>query len=168
MAGGEEGGSWGEHGFPPVRGDVRVSEFEDLYREVIIDHYKNPRNYGLLDPHDAHAEGQNPLFAGVGGDFPVVMDAAFGNLDDDYRRQIANVLPDLTSQVVVLTSKAQAAGVVEQQLASRVGKKYSSTTYTTRRDLQDVTEQISVAGRSYPYQVIGSDWDGAEVTEVQA
>jgi nitrogen fixation NifU-like protein len=38
-----------------------VSEFEDLYREVILDHYKNPRNYGLLEPHDAHAEGQNPL-----------------------------------------------------------------------------------------------------------
>jgi len=38
-----------------------VSEFEDLYRDVILDHYKNPRNYGLLEPYDAHAEGQNPL-----------------------------------------------------------------------------------------------------------
>ena len=34
---------------------------EDLYREIILDHYKNPRNYGLLEPSDAHAEGQNPL-----------------------------------------------------------------------------------------------------------
>ena len=38
-----------------------MSGFEDLYREVILDHYKNPRNYGLPEPHDAHAEGQNPL-----------------------------------------------------------------------------------------------------------
>ena len=38
-----------------------VSEFEDFYRENILDHYKNPRNYGLLEPSDAHAEGQNPL-----------------------------------------------------------------------------------------------------------
>jgi nitrogen fixation NifU-like protein len=38
-----------------------VSEFEDLYREVILDHYKHPRNYGLLEPSDARAEGQNPL-----------------------------------------------------------------------------------------------------------
>ena len=37
------------------------SDFEDLYRDVILDHYKNPHNYGLLEPHDAHAEGQNPL-----------------------------------------------------------------------------------------------------------
>jgi nitrogen fixation protein NifU and related proteins len=34
---------------------------DDLYRELILDHYKNPRNHGLLDPADARAEGQNPL-----------------------------------------------------------------------------------------------------------
>lgn len=38
-----------------------MSEFDDFYREVIIDHYKNPHNYGLLSEPDAHAEGQNPL-----------------------------------------------------------------------------------------------------------
>ena len=38
-----------------------MNEFEQLYREVILDHYKNPRNHGLLDPADARAEGQNPL-----------------------------------------------------------------------------------------------------------
>jgi len=38
-----------------------VSEFEQLYREVILDHYKAPRNHGVLEPYDAIAEGQNPL-----------------------------------------------------------------------------------------------------------
>ncbi|MEO5633443.1 Fe-S cluster assembly sulfur transfer protein SufU [Gaiella sp.] len=38
-----------------------MSEFEQMYREVILDHYKSPRNHGLLDPNDAVAEGQNPL-----------------------------------------------------------------------------------------------------------
>ncbi|HLE98918.1 MAG TPA: SUF system NifU family Fe-S cluster assembly protein [Gaiellaceae bacterium] len=38
-----------------------MGEFEQLYRELILDHYKNPRNHGLLDPADARAEGQNPL-----------------------------------------------------------------------------------------------------------
>ena len=38
-----------------------MGEFDDLYREVILDHYKTPRNHGLLDPSDAVAEGQNPL-----------------------------------------------------------------------------------------------------------
>jgi nitrogen fixation NifU-like protein len=34
---------------------------EDLYREVILDHYKNPRRHGTLEDADARAEGQNPL-----------------------------------------------------------------------------------------------------------
>jgi len=38
-----------------------MSELEQLYREVILDHYKNPRGHGALEPSDAHAEGQNPL-----------------------------------------------------------------------------------------------------------
>jgi nitrogen fixation NifU-like protein len=38
-----------------------VNEFDQLYREVILDHYKNPRGHGEMDDADAHAEGQNPL-----------------------------------------------------------------------------------------------------------
>jgi nitrogen fixation NifU-like protein len=34
---------------------------DDLYREVILDHYKNPRNRGTLDPHDFTYEDENPL-----------------------------------------------------------------------------------------------------------
>lgn len=34
---------------------------EDLYREIILDHYKNPRNRGELDPPAVRAEGHNPL-----------------------------------------------------------------------------------------------------------
>jgi nitrogen fixation NifU-like protein len=34
---------------------------QQLYREVILDHYKNPRGHGALEPADAYAEGQNPL-----------------------------------------------------------------------------------------------------------
>jgi nitrogen fixation protein NifU and related proteins len=38
-----------------------MSEFDQLYREVILDHYKNPRGHGLIEDADAEAEGQNPL-----------------------------------------------------------------------------------------------------------
>ena len=34
---------------------------ESLYREVILDHYKNPRGHGTIEHADAEAEGQNPL-----------------------------------------------------------------------------------------------------------
>ena len=38
-----------------------MSELEHMYREVILDHYKNPRGHGAIDHADAQAEGQNPL-----------------------------------------------------------------------------------------------------------
>ena len=34
---------------------------EELYREVILDHYRNPRNKGHLEDPEATAEGVNPL-----------------------------------------------------------------------------------------------------------
>jgi nitrogen fixation protein NifU and related proteins len=39
-----------------------VPGLEDLYREIILDHYRNPRNRGELTSPTAHrAEGFNPL-----------------------------------------------------------------------------------------------------------
>ncbi len=38
-----------------------MSGFDELYREVILDHYKNPRGHGSLAEADARAEGMNPL-----------------------------------------------------------------------------------------------------------
>ncbi len=34
---------------------------EDLYREIIIDRFKNPRHKGRLEPHDISFEDDNPL-----------------------------------------------------------------------------------------------------------
>src|SRR6266567_3047147 len=34
---------------------------DDYYREYILDHYRNPRNYGTLENPTAHAEDSNPL-----------------------------------------------------------------------------------------------------------
>ena len=34
---------------------------DDIYREIILDHYKNPRNKGTLDPNDYTYEDVNPL-----------------------------------------------------------------------------------------------------------
>jgi len=34
---------------------------DDLYREIIIERYKNPQFRGVLDPHDITFEDENPL-----------------------------------------------------------------------------------------------------------
>ncbi|MDE2689184.1 MAG: SUF system NifU family Fe-S cluster assembly protein [Acidobacteriota bacterium] len=38
-----------------------MSDLRDLYQQVILDHYRSPRNFGVLDPATACAEGHNPL-----------------------------------------------------------------------------------------------------------
>ncbi len=38
-----------------------MNELQQLYQEVILDHNKNPRNFGVLSPCTNHAEGRNPL-----------------------------------------------------------------------------------------------------------
>ncbi|MDQ3524643.1 MAG: SUF system NifU family Fe-S cluster assembly protein [Chloroflexota bacterium] len=34
---------------------------DSIYREIILDHYQNPRNRGILDPNDYTYEDNNPL-----------------------------------------------------------------------------------------------------------
>ena len=36
-------------------------EINDLYRDVILDHNRRPRNFGALEPADASVEGFNPM-----------------------------------------------------------------------------------------------------------
>lgn len=38
-----------------------MSELRDLYQEVILDHTKNPRNFGKIENGNRMAEGFNPL-----------------------------------------------------------------------------------------------------------
>ena len=61
-----------------------TSEFDQMYREVILDHYKNPRNHGTIEDADAHAEGTNPLcgdeteiFVKFGSDGATIEDIKF-------------------------------------------------------------------------------------------
>jgi nitrogen fixation NifU-like protein len=53
---------------------------EDLYREIILDHYRNPRNRGELPTPPAYkVEGFNPL---CGDEIVVYLDVADGKVTD--------------------------------------------------------------------------------------
>ena len=58
-----------------------MSELSELYQQVILDHNKNPRNYGELKPCTHFAEGYNPL---CGDRFNI-----FANLDGEIIRDIS-------------------------------------------------------------------------------
>ncbi|MFT7650819.1 MAG: NifU-like protein involved in Fe-S cluster formation [Candidatus Poriferisodalaceae bacterium] len=43
-----------------------MSGLEDLYKQIVIDHYRSPRNRGELEtPAAKHVEGFNPLCGDV-------------------------------------------------------------------------------------------------------
>ncbi|HEY1824890.1 MAG TPA: SUF system NifU family Fe-S cluster assembly protein [Acidimicrobiales bacterium] len=57
-----------------------MSNLEDLYREIILDHYRSPRNRGELATPPAHkVEGFNPL---CGDEITVYLDVHDGVLRD--------------------------------------------------------------------------------------
>ena len=57
-----------------------MSGLEDLYREIILDHYRNPRNRGELETPPAHrVEGFNPL---CGDEIVLYVDVESDRIED--------------------------------------------------------------------------------------
>ena len=40
---------------------MALTDLDDLFQDIILDHYKNPRNKGELEKPDLRAEGDNPF-----------------------------------------------------------------------------------------------------------
>jgi nitrogen fixation NifU-like protein len=57
----------------------RDVELDELYREIILDHYRSPRNRGTLDRPSATGEGDNPL---CGDEVRVDLDIRDGRVFD--------------------------------------------------------------------------------------
>ncbi len=53
---------------------------DDLYRDYILEHYKRPKNFGELDPHDLEAHEHNPLCGDELGVHIRVTDGRVGEL----------------------------------------------------------------------------------------
>jgi len=76
---------------------------DDLYREVIIEHYKNPGYRGHLDPHDIQFEDNNPLCGDhieitmQVGDDGIVTDARF----DGHGCAISQASADLLIESII-------------------------------------------------------------------
>jgi nitrogen fixation NifU-like protein len=57
-----------------------VRELRDLYQEVILEHSKKPRNYGVLESANYKAEGYNPLCGDHYTIFVTVRDGAISEI----------------------------------------------------------------------------------------
>lgn len=97
--------------------------------------------------------------------FPIVMDSPFGTLDENYRRQIAKLIPTLADQLVVLATKTQWRGEVETAMEPYIGKEYVLVFNSAKSDCQP--ETITLHGESYPLvRVSPNEFEYTEILEV--
>ncbi len=97
---------------------------------------------------------------------PLVVDSPFGHLDPLYRRGVAEFLPDLASQVILLVSTSQASDVVMATLADKVDQQYLLTRHNRGDGAGKQPEVLSIGGNSYDLTKYNSEIDGTRITEV--
>jgi nitrogen fixation NifU-like protein len=97
---------------------------DDLYRDVILDHYKNPRGHGVIEGADAQAEGQNPL---CGDEVSIyVQFAEDGETIDDVKFSgrgcaISQASTSMLMEMVKGRTASEIAGLPKEELLDEVG-----------------------------------------------
>jgi nitrogen fixation protein NifU and related proteins len=101
-----------------------MNEFDQLYREVILDHYKNPRGHGELEDADAHAEGQNPLcgdevsiFVAFGEDGDTIDEVKFSGRGC----AISQAATSMLTEMVQGRSATEVAALPRDELLDEIG-----------------------------------------------
>ena len=99
-----------------------MTEFDQLYREVILDHYKNPRGHGLLETPDAQAEGQNPLCGdeitvSLRFDGDVIADVGF----EGRGCAISQAATSMLTELVVGRTADEVARMPKEELLEEIG-----------------------------------------------
>lgn len=110
---------------------------------------------------ERRAEGELPADAGT---YPIVMDAAFGSLDQNYQREVSRALAQMAPQLVVLVSKSQGLGQVVGELKPYVSHLGVIVIHTTGISK---AEDIELDGVAYPYVRPSSDADYAELRAIK-
>ncbi len=119
---------------------------------------------GIIDRVRAWSE-QKLVSVPESNTFPIVMDSPFGSLDEISRRQIAQILPQLANQLIVLVTKTQWRGEVETEMRSKIGKQYILTYYTSKPDCTE--DYLEIDQHNYPLiKRSPNDFDYTEITEI--
>jgi nitrogen fixation NifU-like protein len=101
-----------------------MGEFDQLYREVILDHYKNPRGHGVIEGADAQAEGQNPLcgdevsiYVSFGDDGDTIDDVKF----EGRGCAISQAATSMLTEMVQGRSATEIAALPKEELLEEIG-----------------------------------------------
>ena len=101
---------------------------DELYRDYILDHYKNPRNFGTLDPHDLEWHDHNPL---CGDELGVHIKVEDGRIADlRFHGQgcaISQAAASIASEELIGMDVDEAAGLPADWVLDLLGIEISAT-----------------------------------------
>ena len=91
-----------------------MSSLDDLYKEIILDHYRSPRNQGELDPPAHRCEGFNPLC----GDEVIVYVSLIDQKIEDIRiggqgRSISQASASMMTEIIKGRSISEAEEIIQ-------------------------------------------------------
>jgi nitrogen fixation NifU-like protein len=97
---------------------------DQLYREIILDHYKNPRGHGVMEDADATADGQNPLcgdevsiYVAFGDDGETIDEVMFSGRGC----AISQAATSMLTELVAGRKAADVAAMPKEQLLDELG-----------------------------------------------
>ena len=101
---------------------------DDLYRDFILEHYKRPRNFGELDPHDLDAHEYNPL---CGDELGIQIRLADGRIEDlrfnGHGCAISQAAASIASEELIGMSADEAAALDADWMLELLGIDISAT-----------------------------------------
>jgi len=101
---------------------------DDLYRDYILEHYKRPKNFGELEPHDLSAHDHNPLCGDEMGVHIRVEDGKIADLR--FHGQgcaISQATASIISDELKGKTVAEVAGLDRSFIAEEIGIELSPT-----------------------------------------
>ncbi len=116
----------------------------------------------IIDKVRDWSEKKKILMLPESSTFPIVMDSPFGSLDENSRRHVAKIVPELANQLVVLVTKTQWRGEVAEEVSKRIGREYVLTYYSSKPDC----EQNYIELRGERYALIKQSSNEFEYTEI--
>jgi nitrogen fixation NifU-like protein len=127
-----------------------ANELRELYQEVILDHYKRPRNFGRLPAANRRAEGYNPLC----GDRVQVEAAVDGDRLTDVRFEGSGCAIS-TASASLMTEATKGKSVAEAEALFRRFHDLVTGDPSRRADADEELGKLAVFGgvREFPVRV---------------
>lgn len=101
-----------------------------------------------------------------GTEAPLVVDSPFGHLDSTYRGGVADFLPKMAPQVILLLSSSQASPEVLKEIAPRIGSEYLLRRYEQTELGDRIVETVSIKDKNITLTQYGHEFTGTRIEEI--